>query len=340
MPKYSDKLREYRSWYHFLKRSEFVPAVPQYVNIEPTSACNLKCTVCSLDGSRKRGTMDMGLFRSIVDQSAAIGVPRIALFLAGEPLLHKELPQMVEYISSKGISARIRTNGALLTPEKSEALLDAGLDFLGFSFDGDNKADYESIRVGADYDQVLENILHFLELKQQKKLEKPFVSLRMIKLADNPRQQIDPAFRERFAGLPINEIIATNPHSWRGEVEGITERDYGQYDYPCAGLWTALSIAWDGKVICCTDLNGQQVFGDVSRQTLMEAWNSDTMRYHRRMQKEGRFAELPLCAGCHGFQYDYHPKWYIISHLPPLEQAKAAARFLLRRGKKQESFPD
>ena len=33
------------------------------------------------------------------------------------------------YIAGKGISARIRTNGALLTPEKSEALLEAGLDF-------------------------------------------------------------------------------------------------------------------------------------------------------------------------------------------------------------------
>jgi len=151
-----------------LRRRETTPTGPLYLNIEPTNACNLKCHTCSIDGTRKRGFMDLDLFRKIVDQAPKAGVYEVALFLGGEPLLHKDLPYMVKYVVSKGLDARIYTNACMLTREKSEALLDAGLSFLGISFDGDNKEDYEKMRVGANYEKVLENVLTFLRLKKKK----------------------------------------------------------------------------------------------------------------------------------------------------------------------------
>jgi radical SAM protein with 4Fe4S-binding SPASM domain len=322
------KLSDYRHWYHYLRRSQTIPGGPQYINVEPTNACNLKCVICSTsnNGSRKRGFMSLDLFRQVVGEAKSAGVQKIALFLAGEPLLHKDLPYMVAHVVSNGMEARIRTNATLLTAEKSEALLDAGVDFLGISFDGDNKKDYESIRVGADYDQVLENIFTFLRLKKKKGLEKPFVSLQMIKLVDNPRQQIDPAFVEQFAGLPIDEFSPINPHNWRGERNDIEQRQRGRHYYPCQFLWSALSVAWDGRVVCCADLNGRHALGDLGKQSLAEVWNGEEVRRHRSLLKSGRNKELPLCSECHAVWYYGNPRLFILSHLPPFEQMKNGYR--------------
>jgi radical SAM protein with 4Fe4S-binding SPASM domain len=324
----SKKMADYRHWYHFLRRSESIPGGPLYINVEPTNACNLKCKVCSTssNNSRKRGFMDLDLFHNVVDQARDAGVQKIAMFLAGEPLLHKDIAAMTKYVVDSGMEARIRTNATLLTADKSEALLDAGLDFLGISFDGDNKKDYESIRIGANYDEVLENVFNFLRLKKEKGLDKPFVSLQMIKLVDNPHQEIDPDFIEQFAGLPIDEFSPINPHNWRGEKDDIEQRERGHNYYPCQFLWSALSITWDGRVVCCADLNGQHVLGDIKKSSLLDIWNGESLRHHRQLLRQKRYKELPLCAECHAVWYYGNPKLYVISHLPPFEQMKKAYR--------------
>lgn len=295
--------------------------------MEPTNACNLKCYTCSIDGTRKRGFMDLDLFRRIIDQAAESGVYEVGLFLAGEPLLHKDLPYMAKYVGSKGLESWVVTNGTLLTGEKSEALLDAGVDGMWISFDGDNKEDYEKMRVGANYEEVIDNIKTFLQLKKERGMEKPLISIQMLKLLDNPNQEIDPEFIALFDGLPLDGIFARNPHDWRGEKEGIEQSERGHAYYPCQVPWTGMSIAWDGRVVgCSADLNGNQIFGDITRQSMMEIWNNEEMRRYRRLLKEKRYKELPLCAECHANWFKGRPRLFVLSTLPPFKQIKPWVR--------------
>ncbi len=304
-----------------------MPTGPLYINVEPTNACNLKCYTCSLDGTRKRGFMDLDLFRKIIDQATESGVYEVALFLAGEPLLHKDLPYMVEYVVSRGLESWLVTNGTLLTREKAEALLDAGLDNMWVSFDGDNKEDYEKMRVGAVYEEVIENIRTFLKLKKERGMAKPVISLQMLKLLENPNQEIDPGFIAQFSGLPLDGIFARNPHDWRGEKNGLRQTERGGVYFPCQVFWSALSIAWDGCVLgCSADLNGGTILGDVNDQSIMEIWNGEKLRQYRRLLKEKRYKELPLCAECHANWYSGHPRLYVLSTLPPFEQVKPLFR--------------
>jgi MoaA/NifB/PqqE/SkfB family radical SAM enzyme len=330
---------EYQRWYNFLRRKETTSTGPIYLNIEPTNACNLNCRVCSNDGSRKRGMMNLGLFRDIIDQASQSGVRKVALFLGGEPLLHKDLPEMVKYLDYRGLESRIRTNATLLTPEKSEELLDAGLDFLGISFDGDNKKDYEAMREGAEYQQVLNNVFNFLELKKKRGLKKPFVSLQMIKLVDNPRQKVDSGFISQFEGLPLDEISPINPHNWRGEKNDVKQRKRGRYYFPCQFLWAAMSITWDGKSVCCTDLNGRYPLGDINNSSLMELWNGEQVVHHRRLLIEKRYSELELCKECHALWYSTYPRLFILANLPPFEQVKNGYRQLFSR-RREYTFDD
>jgi len=275
--------------------------------------------------------MDMDLFRKIIDQAEDSDVYEVALFLGGEPLLHKELPTMIEYVVSKGLESWLVTNACLLTKEKGEALLDAGLQNMWISFDGDNKEDYEAMRVGANFDEVLENVITFLELKKTKGLSTPVVSIQMLKLLENPNQEVSKEFAQLFEGLPLDGIFARNPHDWRGEKNGIQQDLWGDRYFPCQVFWSALSIAWDGRVVgCSADLNGKTILGDLRRQTIMEVWNGEEVVRHRRLLKQKRYSELPLCAKCHANWSKGHPRLHVLSQLPPFEQLRSAARRVYR----------
>lgn len=321
------KWANYRRRYHWLRLKEKLPMGPLYINVEATNACNLKCTTCSRDGTRKLGFMDMELFRKIIDQAVESDVYEASLFLAGESLLHKQLPEMVEYTVSRGIESWLVTNGVLLTRDKSQALLDAGLENIWISLDGDCKEDYEALRVGADYEEVVQNVVDLLTLKKQRGTDKPDVRIHMIKTLDNPHQEVREDFAAIFRDLPLNGIFARNPHDWRGEKEGINMASRGTNYYPCNALWSAMSIAWDGQVVgCSADLNGTQIFGDINHQTIMEIWNCEDMARHRRLLREKRYKELPLCAECHGLWFEGNPKLHVLSLLPPFEQIKPLIR--------------
>ncbi len=337
MRRLSKKWANYRRRWYYLRMTETTPAGPLYINVEPTNACNLKCYTCSIDGTRKRGFMDLDLFRKIIDQAPASGVYEVALFMGGEPLLHKDLPYMIKYVEDKGLETRMYTNATLLTREKAEAILDSGLTFMGVSFDGDNKEEYESMRIGADFDQVIENVITFLKLKKERGLTKPYVSLQMIKLLENPNQEIDPAFKARFDGLPIEEFSVRNPHDWRGEKEIIKQKQHGRKYYPCQVFWSAMSIAWDGRVVgCSADLNGRFILGDLKKQSIMEVWNGEEYRRHRRLMKQKKHTELELCAECHAFWHEKNPRLALLLQIPPFEQMRLAARKLSPSKRRQD----
>lgn len=280
--------------------------------------------------------MDLDLFRKIIDMAPKSGVYEVALFLGGEPLLHKDLPYMIKYVEDKGLEARVYTNACLLTREKAQQILDAGLTFMGVSIDGDNKEEYESMRIGANFDEVMDNLISFLKLKKERGLAKPYVSLQMIKLLENPNQDISPQFKARFEGLPIDEFSVRNPHNWRGEKDGIKQEERGRVYYPCQVFWSAMSIAWDGRVVgCSADLNGKFILGDLNQQTIMEVWNGEEYRRHRRLLKEKRYNELGLCAQCHALWHEKNQRLSLLTQLPPLEQIRSGILSLVPKKRRE-----
>ena len=68
---------------------------------------------------------------------------------------------------------------------------------------------------------------------------------------------------------------------------------------PCFLPFSQLIIRPDGKVSqCCEDALGRATLGDVSCQTLSDAWNSPERKALQARIRKGRRAEDPLCRGC------------------------------------------
>ncbi|GAF88579.1 unnamed protein product, partial [marine sediment metagenome] len=94
---------------------------------------------------RKKGYMDWDLFRQVVDEMAS-HVSMSTLHIWGEPLLHPRITDMIAYCAQRGLHAEMSTNATLLTPEKSQAILEAGLGTIYLCLDGTTPQTYEKVR--------------------------------------------------------------------------------------------------------------------------------------------------------------------------------------------------
>jgi MoaA/NifB/PqqE/SkfB family radical SAM enzyme len=227
------------------------------------------------------------------------------LFLGGESLFHKELPEMIRYAKSKGIGTRLSTNATVLTKEKTEALLDAGLDFILFSFDGYEKEVYEQIRVNANFEKTLGYIRDFLIEKKRRGARKPHVVFQVIEftnLTGEGKEKERGEFLKGLEGLPIDRFSFIQPHNFAGKIEreeGKGFRKMAPVYVPCTFLWYSMTIRWDGTVVpCCVDLAGDMPIGDLKKESMMEVWNGPLLTDLRKKLAGRRYLEVPLCSGC------------------------------------------
>ena len=133
------------------------PQIKHAINliVEPTSACNLGCRMCPRrEYNAENVYMSMELVNKIL-QCPHIGTIEISGW--GEPFLHPEIVRIVETVKRNGISRVVATsNGTML--ERMLAAYEAGLDHISVSFDGGTKRTYESVRAGANWDTMIDNL--------------------------------------------------------------------------------------------------------------------------------------------------------------------------------------
>lgn len=148
------------------KRSSICRGMPTYLFIDINSLCDLKCKMCFFhSGLQKltwpKGEMDIELFRKIAEEAFPY-VTSVGLGGTGEPLISKNLAEMLQICNQYKVKVDINTNGTLLTAEKIKILLGAKvLNNLIVSFDGAKKETLETIRIGSNLDKLLGNIKTF-----------------------------------------------------------------------------------------------------------------------------------------------------------------------------------
>jgi MoaA/NifB/PqqE/SkfB family radical SAM enzyme len=139
-----------------MTRGPVAPIAPRVVFIEVTNRCNLLCETCPRTYFTREPlrTLQYDEFVFIAEQFPAMR--RAVLHGIGEPLLNKDLPQIIAYLKRREVEVLFNSNGTLLTPAWQEALVRSGLDEYRCSIDGADPTTYARIR-GAD-------LLHKIEI--------------------------------------------------------------------------------------------------------------------------------------------------------------------------------
>lgn len=116
-------------------RSKFLHR-PFYVHYYITRRCVFRCKMCSI---WKYGNVQEELpverIAELARRLRRIGVPNV-VFTGGEPFIREELPEITRSFKDAGITVRVQTTGAkIVTPERIDAVVDAGAEHFTVSLD-------------------------------------------------------------------------------------------------------------------------------------------------------------------------------------------------------------
>lgn len=166
-------------------RGPLSPVSPQVVFIEVTNRCNLLCSTCprTFFDREPLKSLTYDEFVQIAEQFPAMR--RASLHGVGEPLLNKELPQIIRYLKDRDVEVIINSNGTLLTPKWQTAIIESGLDEYRCSIDGATAETYARIR-GADLlHKLIEGLGGLVETKARMQAESPAISIWCVGTQEN-----------------------------------------------------------------------------------------------------------------------------------------------------------
>jgi MoaA/NifB/PqqE/SkfB family radical SAM enzyme len=177
--------------------------------IELTTRCPLLCKMCIRDTATQWHTGDMRIedFMKLVPYLR--DVETAVLEGWGEPLLYRGLPKVIRLVKEAQCQAGFVTSGWGLDDDRVMELIDAGVDFIGFSLSGATPGTHNGIRANSNLHTVLRSIQAFQEFKARKKLAVPKLHVVFLLLKDNLSEL--PLLVDRAKEIGIDEMVVINP---------------------------------------------------------------------------------------------------------------------------------
>lgn len=239
----------------------------QRIEIETLNRCNGECSFCPVNrhlDPRPLKKMDEALFKKIVKELHDLNYSgHVAVYSNNEPLIDARNVEFNEYLRAQVPNAKIymHTNGTLLTEEKFLRLI-AVLDEL-----------------------IIDNYNDSLELLPAAKIVQDYC-----KMHPEAIQKVTIAMRKQ------NEILTT-----RGGAAPNRSEKISYADRRCSLPFRQMVIRPDGKLsLCCNDALGTKTLGDLTRQTMVEAWYGPAYQSIRKQIYDGR-KNIDICKYCDEF---------------------------------------
>jgi radical SAM protein with 4Fe4S-binding SPASM domain len=241
--------------------------------------------------------------KEVIQEGVPLGLSAVRFNGLNEPLLEKSLPDLVRYAKTEGIlDVFLTTNGMLLTKETSRDLIEAGVTHLMVSIDAATPETYSKIRVGGDYDKVVENILGFLEVRSRMGSRLPLLRLSFTTMKPNIRE-LD-KFVEMWTGKVDHIAIAGYLNNIHDEeinqglaIEKGTSR--GMETFHCWQPWERSTIFANGDVFpCCMNYGREAPVGNIFIKSMKDIWQSEEVKFIQDINRAGEYYRHPICKVC------------------------------------------
>lgn len=290
---------------HLLRRNTLL-SYPSFLIVEPSNRCNLKCPLCPTGQNLPtlRGTMKIETFTRIVDQ-LHLYIRHMNLFYLGEPLLCKDLPEMIKYAHNHKIRVSVSSNLNILDERMAERLIESELDHLIVSLDGISPETYSKYRIGGDYDTVIKNIKLMIEKKKSLKSSYPRILIQFVIFKHNETEiggikdlaknlGVEVFFRQGALGGKGQSPPLTKDRELAKQWLTQNEKNQTEYDYfsdrpylksgRCEYLWSVATVNWDGSLLpCCWIYNSEHSFGNIMERDFKHIWNDIYYRSSRNL---------------------------------------------------------
>lgn len=280
---------------------------PKVVLIDTISYCNLKCSMCvHKEMKRQKGIMSWNLFTKIINEIAKVDKNvRVWMVFFGEALLLKRkkptIFDMIAYAKREGLTdVVLNSNANLLDESAAKGLIHSGLDAIYIGIDAFKPDTYAKIRVGGNYEKVVQNTIQLMKLKKLLNSKKPEVFVQFVEMDINQNEKEDfiQFWNQQGAAVKIRPKV-----SWAGFIDAPNLVLDREERWPCYWAVRTMSITDTGKVVtCAVDLDARFIAGDINNQSLKEVWNG-RLRELRQCHLFKQFHALPEnCRECKDWQ--------------------------------------
>ena len=198
-------------------RGPSVETGPRVVFIEVTNRCNLLCQTCPHTYFQREPLKSLSLdeFMRIAEQFPQM--QRALLHGIGEPLLNRELPEIIRYLKGRNIEVIINSNGTLLTPPWQQKLVESGLDEYRCSIDGAKDETYARIRGANLLPKLRRGLEGLVQTKERMRATTPHVSIWCVATRENLQEL--PDLLRLAADLGVPEIYMQRLVYFAGEAQ-------------------------------------------------------------------------------------------------------------------------
>ncbi len=310
------------------------PVDPTVVKLTLVERCNAKCGMCYYWRKDKYNELSNEAVVRFLEEARGMGA-RTVVFSGGEATLRPDIASIIKKASTLGYFTVLLTNMSLLSNERLDKLIAAGLGSLSTSIDGSEES-HDKIRgLKGMYRKIVGSLSYIAQLKQEGKA-KLSVTVASVVTSEN-YQNIHEVLLLRnelmidsFRFYPIREYVGQKPNpelqltggqhahfiqSTIGniqktaiqvgmtpeEAEELTHRFYVSEPYlPCFLPTFHTSIDADGEVFpCCHAKEYRNVefvgMGNVNQQSFKEIWTGEKYQTFRENIKTTPYSFCKEC---------------------------------------------
>ncbi len=270
---------------------------PLYILVEPVSSCNLKCNVCfqsdkSFIKKEFMGKMDFQLYKKVVDEAVKNGTKAITFGSRGEPTIHPEIIEFIDYAKDKFLEFKLITNATKLNEKLINKIFESNIDIVSFSIDSEDKVIYEKIRKFAKFDQVLANVKKYCEIKKKYKNCKTITRVSGLKVYEEQSEDNFHKFWGQYADEVVFKKVSERWDTYNNKIDE-------DLLTPCRSIWERMYVWFDGKVNPCdADYKSYLSYGNVKDQTIKDIWNSESYNNLKKLHLEKQRNKITPCDRC------------------------------------------
>ena len=288
------------------KKYEFakIENKPEFVWLEITGKCNLKCIHC-YDGDKHYHNEDDLTFTewiNILDELKKIGCKTVE-FIGGEPCCNQDLYKLMGYAKNVGLRIELYTNLTLITDEIFNFICENAIT-VHFSLYGSTSDSHDRITtVEGSFNKTMEMLRKLKEKNVKlipsatfmKQNEKEIEPLKKLMTSYNLKLKVDSIRPSKFrdiSNLVSNEVLNSNILIKKPNF--VASKCYFE---KAASVNTCLfgkfSITPEGNIIPC-EFAREYIIGNVRESSLQEIINSEKLRAFWYMD----FSKIENCKDC------------------------------------------
>ena len=268
--------------------------------------------------------MPLSIFERVLEQVQATA-HTMQFYFQGEPLLNKQLPEMIAATHKAGLYTIVSTNAQSLSQDMANALVQSGLNRIIVSIDGFSEESYQAYRIGGSLQKALDALQCLANAKRSHKshirielqtlrlkinehewewIKKNYKKLGATHLVFKTAQLYN--FEHGHPLMPTNERYSryrkttdgTYIHKKSSRLSPLASSPYRLIALqPCLRLWSGCVITTNGDVLpCCYDKDHRHALGNITTHSLREIFHSNKANTLRKHILNGHLPEM--CKNC------------------------------------------